>query len=304
MARVRNYGNIRAENVRIELYVGPPGAGDKGAYQRFAEKKIDEVHPSKPEVVVGIWGVNNTGRAHTCLRAVIADSDIPKDKTTGIKLGSADVDGANNHCEKNVNVFKPAGGSPYEPIEFDYSVNNSGLRPETAYLQPEGLSEGMMLTISPPRRSIAPGETAIFRCRLELDHEVIDAGCRSDRDFTIVTWRETPETAVDWGACQYKVLPRKKTVATIKGSWYANAIGLDGRIDPDPSGGEIRLRINFDNQKARFQTVNLGPGGSWKLHLAAPPGANSLETEVFYEGSRLFAPCRSPLIMLVPYVVR
>ncbi len=305
VARVRNHGNIRAVNVKIDFFVNrPPGGGDKGAYQRFAQKTIAEVKPGTAEFVVGIWNVNNSERGHTCLRAVIVDSDVPNDELTGITLGSADVFAVNNHCEKNVDVFVPLGGSPYEPVEFDYSVNNSGLRPETAFLQPEGLTTGMMLTISPPRRAIAPGETAFFRCRLELDHEIIDAGCPNDRDFTITTWRETGETAVDWGGCLFKVRPRKKTTAIIKGGWYANDIVLDGRIDPDPSGGDIRLRINFNNQKARFQTVKLGPGGIWKLDLVAPAGAGSLETESFYEGSRIFAPCRSPLIMVVPYVVR
>lgn len=78
------------------------------------------------------------------------------------------------------------------------------------------------------------------QCRFQLDHEMIDAGCRNDRALTILTWRETPETALNWGGCQYKVLPRKKTPATITGGWYGGDIQLSGRSPLAGDGSVLR----------------------------------------------------------------
>ncbi len=80
--------------------------------------------------------------------------------------------------------------------------------------------------------------------------------------------------------------------------------GLDGRVDPDPGGGEVRLRINFNNVPARWQTVPLGAGGTFQLQLTPPTGANQLDAEAVYEGSRYFAPSKSSPLTVRPYIVK
>src|SRR6185369_13616378 len=137
-----------------------------------------------------------------------------------------DVWQANNKAQKNVDQIEPKPNSPYVPVEFEFSVNNSGIAPEIAYLEPEGLPYGMRLTVSPKHRTIVAGETAIFRCKLELDDTVIDASCRGDHDFRIIAWRVDSHSAVRWGGVQYKVRPRKRTATDLSGDWDAGLVEL------------------------------------------------------------------------------
>ena len=100
-----------------------------------------------------------------------------------------------------------------------YSVTNDGIASEKAYLEPEGLPLGLKLTVLLRARVIAPKETAIFNCKLELDHKVITTGCQYDHEFLIVTCRVAHDSPERCGACKYKVRPREKTVVEIDWSW-------------------------------------------------------------------------------------
>jgi hypothetical protein len=246
-------------------------------------------------------GKNESG--HTCLRATIADYKIPEDAGTGIALASDDVVKANSEAIKNLDDHVELKSSPYEPDSFQFSVNNEGHRPEIAYIQPEGLPDGMRLTVSPPQQVVPPRSTVMFNCRLELDERIVDANCRSDTEFTILAWRMTPETSERWGGVTYRIRPRRKTTTSVSGGWYSD-VGVNGRVDPDPDGGEVRLRINFNNLPARWQAVPLAPGGTFQLALAIPAGATQLDVEAVYRGSRYFGPSKSAPVTIRPYVIK
>lgn len=305
VARVHNYGVVAAEKVRVDFAVcRPPGAGDRGNFERFDTKELPRIEPGEALPVIATWLVYPEEKGHTCLRATIVDSKIPEDAGTGIALASEDVILANSEAIKNLDEHQQLSASPYEPVEFEFSVNNERPTPQVAYLQPEGLPLGTRLAISPPEQTIKPNSTALFKCRLETDHEVIDAGCRSDTDFTILAWRMTNETSVPWGGVQYRIRPRKKTKTTLEGGWMGTDCGLKGRVEPDPGDGEVRLRINFNNVPARWQAVPLGPGGTYALPLIPPAGATVLHAEAVYRGSRLFGSSQSAPLTLMPYVVK
>jgi hypothetical protein len=304
-ARVWNFGTFDALNVKVDFLVcRPPGSGDRGKnWELLGHGKADVVGAGASSEVTLSWGVQSTDNLHSCLLARIADYQIPKGED-GAALASADVWVANNHAQKNFDQFVAANHSPYEPIEFDYSVNNDGVSPERAYLEPQDLPYGMRLTISPSRRVIAPKETAIFHCTLELDDRIIDAGCRNDREFALVTWRMRRDAAERWGACHYKIRPRKATRTTIEGTWMSGGVTLYGTVTPDPGGGLVRLRINFDNASTSWLPVQLQPGGGYAAQLPPPPGARSLATEALYEGSAILAPSRSPPYDLFPSILK
>ena len=305
VARVHNYGPVDALKVRVDFAIcRPPGMGDRSHFVRFDTKTIPKIPAGAVIPVVAEWEVDANEKGHTCLRATIVDSEPPEDAGTGIVLASDNVRLANSEAMKNLDEHIPLNASPYEPVDFECSVNNEGHRPQIAYLQPEGLSEGMRLTISPPEQVVPPRSTVIFNCRLELDERVIQASCRSDSEFTILAWRMTEETSVRWGGVQYRVRPRRKTVTSVSGGWASKSVGVNGRVDPDPGGGEVRLRINFDNVPARWQAVPLGPGGTFQLALTPPAGALELHVEAVYRGSRYFGPSNSPPVTIRPYVVK
>ena len=305
VARVRNYGTVRAEKVKLDYFVSqPPGAGDKGNFRLVRSATDLVVQPGVPLEVPAEWDVVSSDEGHGCLLVMIADASIPRD-SDGIVLGSDDVVKANNHAQKNFDEFVAASHSPFQPIEFDYSVNNDGVFVETAYLEPMNLSYGMKLTVSPVRSTIQPKETVIFHLTLELDDRIINTGCRNDSEFTLVTWRETRETVERWGAVHYKIRPRIGTVTTIVGSWYDNSVAIYGAVKPDPGPGTvIRVRINFDNQKAFWMPVTIASGGSYKIQLTTPAAAVSLDTEAMFEGNTVLAPSRSIPTTVRPYVIK
>ena len=278
VARLRNRGHVHAENVRLNFKIFlPPGGGDRnGNFQSIGTTTIadmpgDDVPVSSPLA----WQVPAGFHGHTCLAVEIKDYKIPKD-SDGAALASDDVWVANNHAQKNVDEFVPLQASPYEVTEFDYGVHNDAPRPEYAYLEPDGLPYGMKLTVTPPLQLVPPKSTVLFHCKLELDDKIIDAGCRSDRQFRLVTWRRDPESTTKWGGVQYKVRPRKRCAVSITGFW-TDGIQITGSVSPNPGGGVLRLRLAFDGIDAVWVPLSLATGGTyvWK---GQPPLGQSAST--------------------------
>ena len=205
VARVYNMGTAEAKNVKINARRYLAGAGDTTNPPIFRSETVEEV-PAGGFVTIPLrWDVRREDKVHQCLRCDIADWELPTDPPGVIALASDDVWLSNNFGQKNVTQFVALGGSPYEPISFQYSVTNDGIDSERAFLEPEGLPLGMKLTVSPRLRVIAPKETAIFNCTLELDANVIgDPHCTNDREFLLVTWRVAHDSPERWGACKYQ----------------------------------------------------------------------------------------------------
>lgn len=296
VGRLRNKGGEKALNVKLNFSIcEPPGGGDRGNFKVKSSATLAEMPPGNmPVTAPGAWPVPAGFKGHTCVLVEVVDYQIPRE-SDATALASDDVWQANNKAQKNVDVIEPKPNSPYEPVEFDFSVNNSGKSPETAYLEPDGLPYGMRLTIAPRRRRIAAGETALFRCRLELDDTLIDASCRSDRDFRILVWRLDGHTAVRWGGVQYKVKPRKRSRTELSGSWdYAHVVELTGSVTPDPGGGHVRLRLAYAEHHARWVTAPLQPGGSFSYTEKAPADTRTLLAVALFEGNRQWSESRSP----------
>jgi hypothetical protein len=203
-------------------------------------------------------------------------------------------------ASQRIDQIEPKPKSPYEPVEFDFSVNNSSKWPEVTYLEPEGLPYGMRLTIYPKRRTISAGETAIFRCTLELDDKVIDASCRGDHDFRITAWRVEGETAVRWGGVQYKVRPRKRTATDFSGYWDHTEVEIKGHVTPHPGGGLVRIRLAYADQHARWVSAELQPGGTFVYKEKPPANTFSLLAVALFEGNKYWSESRSPERKILP----
>jgi hypothetical protein len=297
VARVHNRGTADAKNVEVKAYKwDPPGAGDTGNKALFRSGTIDTVPAGGWVTLPLAWDITPAESAHQCIRCEIADWELPEDPVDAIALASDDVWLSNNWAQQNVVDFVAVGGSPYAPIDFRYSVTNDGLFPEIAYLEPEGLPVGMKLTVTPRRRVIQPGKIAIFVCKLELDENVIDAGCKNDREFVLWTYRETNESFERWGACKYKVRPRHRTAVAIDGWWsFADVVSINGQVTPDPGGGRVLVRIAFEGEQPRWQAVVLQAGGAYSIDVQAV-GLGPVELVAHFEGSTDFAPAYSPIL--------
>lgn len=304
VGRLRNIGNVRAEQVKLNFSIcDPPGAGDRGNFKVKDTVVLPEVQPTghdKPITIPGSWLVPAGFKGHTCILVEVADLKVPLDHT-GAAMASDDVQQANNKAQKNVDDIGPKSGSPYDVAEFEFSVNNSSRWPEVAYLEPEGLPYGMRLTISPKRRKIAAGETAIFRCKLELDDKVIDASCRGDHDFRINAWRVEEESATPWGGVQYQVRPRKRSTTDLNGSWESNGdVEITGHVAPGNITGSVRIRLAFTNHHARWVTADLLPGGTFMYKEKAPTNTRELFSIALFEGNKYYSESRSPQRRIIP----
>ncbi|MEO8249350.1 MAG: hypothetical protein ABI589_08270, partial [Burkholderiales bacterium] len=303
VARLRNVGNVEALQVKLNFSIcEPPGAGDRGNFKLKDTKIIAQVPPTgqdNPMTVPGSWPVPAGFHGHTCVLVEIADYKIPLD-TTGAARATDDVWQANNKAQKNVDRIDPKANSPYEPIAFDFSVNNSSKWPEYAYLEPEGLPYGMRLTVYPKRRRIAAGETAIFRCTLEVDDKVIDASCRGDHDFRIVCWRIDDESSVRWGGVEYQVRPRKRSTTDLIGSWDRSEVEIRGHVSPDPGAGSVRIRLAYTDQHARWVSAELQPGGTFTYKEKPPTVRGQLLAVALFQGNKYWSESRSPERRILP----
>lgn len=303
VARLRNIGNVRAEQVKINFSIcDPPGAGDNDNFKVRDTIPLDEVHPTgrdNPIFVKSAWKVPAGFKGHTCIMVEIADQKVPLDHT-GAALASDDVQQANNRAQKNVDQIGPRRSNPFEPVEFEFSVNNSARWPEVAYLEPEGLPYGMTLTISPKLRKIAAGETAIFRCRLELDDKVIDASCRGDHNFRINAWRVDEDSSILWGGVEYQVRPRKRSTTDLNGSWYNDEVEITGHVAPGNITGSVRIRLAYTGHHARWVSAELKPGGTFAYKEKAPPNTRELFSIALFEGNKYYSESRSPQRRITP----
>ena len=303
IARVRNGGQVDAVSVKLDFQVCiPPGGGDKSKNFQTVNSVSGITVPggNVPVPVLSQWDVPAGFGGHVCLLVDIADYSITHD-SDGSALGSADVNIANNWAQKNVDQYVPVSHSPYDPVEFDFSLHNAGWHSEIAYLEPQNLPYGMQLTVTPARQTIPPKATVLFRCKLALDNQILDAGCQSDREFHIVAWRVEGHTAVRWGGVAYKVKPRKATTTTLTGYWNSDgSIHLSGGVSADPGGGVIHVRIAFAGIAARWQAATIAAGGTFTLTVTAPAGSTELDSMALYEGSAMMGPSRSPTLKLNP----
>ncbi|WP_233888041.1 hypothetical protein [Paraburkholderia flagellata] len=301
VARIRNRGGVQAEQVKLQYSMCvPPGGGDRsGNFQPMGTVTLDQV-PGHDAPTYGVfeWDVPAGFGGHTCIAVEVADYKIPLG-SDGSALATADVWLANNHAQKNVDHFVPLQASPYAPTEFLYSVHNDATHVEYAYLEPDGLPFGMKLTVTPHGQYVNPKTTVLFHCTLELDDSIIDAGCRSDRQFRLVTWRRDDHSSVRWGGVQFKVSPRKAVNVTLNGSWdYGNLVRLDGKVAPDPGGGTVRLWLAFSNVDPVWVPVSAGAGGAFSWQGTPPAGANALNVVARFEGNATYGPAESPMVTI------
>lgn len=196
----------------------------------------------------------------------------------------------------------------YDTIEFPFQVHNDAKVVETAYLCPEGLPWGATLEITPSQADIAPGQAAIFTCRLTLDENIIRPGCANDQGFLLTTWRVADDADERWGSCFYFIRPRVRTkVAIIRATWYETQLSVYGVLSLDTDQQvqlsdhlplQVRLRLEHDEGNttaAQWITLPVQPGGAFTLHrpdYGGPAGAE-LRVQAWFDRTDLLASSRS-----------
>ncbi len=286
VARVHNAGRVRAEDIKVRWFIcDPPGAGDDGRWVEKDTKTIPEVPLENWETLPFTWNVDPATSVHQCLRAEIIDWTIPAevDPATGdtLHLASDDVLLQNNAAQQNVFDFEALSGSSFEPIAFEFQVHNDYVEAELASLVPNSLPWGMTLEVSPAEAKIEPAQSAIFRCKLTLNPQIIQPGCTNDQGFLLTAWRRAEDSDEKWGSCFYFVRPRYKTKVNImRGYWEAYRLFVVGEwllttdeevdlSDQLPRFVRVRIEIEDADKDVRvlWRQVAVQENGLFRLEI-------------------------------------
>jgi hypothetical protein len=262
------------------------------------------------------WDVDSATNEHQCMRMEIIDWEIPDevDPATGdtVALASDDVKLQNNVAQQNVFDFEAVAGSPYDPIVFPMQVHNDRNQSETAALVPEGLRDGMKLTISPREHRIPSGEARIFTCTLELDRDVIRPGCDNDSGFLLTAWRRGGEADARWGSCFYHVRPRFKTMIELQqGSWFHGRMTLTGLMQPltdapldltEDMPLVARIRMLIDGGQVIWRAAQIAADGSFSLDITQDDGKVMVTQAWFDRTDRLASSVSNELTLKQAFV--
>lgn len=201
----------------------------------------------------------------------------------------------------------------YDPIEFQFQVQNDAVVTETAYLCPYGLPWGTTLEVTPGQADIAPGTAAIFHCRLILNGTIIRPGCTNDQGFRLTAWRIADDADEQWGSCFYFVRPRVRTRTEIhKADWYESDVSIYGRLSLDTDQAvdlddqlplRVRVRLEFDDPDAPgvWVTTAVQPGGSFAVNRkdVYGPAGQKLRVQAWFDRTDLLSSSRSDLVECV-----
>jgi hypothetical protein len=199
----------------------------------------------------------------------------------------------------------------YDPIHFAFQVHNDATVIESAYLCPEGLPHGATLEVAPAQADIAPGETAIFQCRLTLNPDIIKPGCANDQGFRLTAWRTAHDADERWGSCFYFLRPRVRTTLRIlQASWYETQLSVYGVLGLDtdqpvqladhlPLSVRVRLEITHANgATARWVKASVQPGGTFMFSRPdfKGPVPADLRVQAWFDRTDLLASSRSGVV--------
>lgn len=201
----------------------------------------------------------------------------------------------------------------YDPITFPFQVHNDAKVVERAYLVPEGLPWGATLEVTPSQADIAPGQAAIFHCRLTLDDTIIRPGCANDQGFRLTAWRIADDADERWGSCFYFLRPRVRTkVAIVRGSWYESQLSIYGLLSLDTDTGvqlagqlPLRVRVRLEVADANGVTsqwaiANVQPGGAFTINRNDFKGLVGAEVRVqaWFDRTDVLASSRSGVFVI------
>jgi hypothetical protein len=199
----------------------------------------------------------------------------------------------------------------YDPIDFPFQVHNDATVLERAYLCPEGLPWGATLEVTPAQADIAPGEAAIFTCRLTLNETIIRPGCANDQGFRLTAWRIANDADERWGSCFYFLRPRVRTkLRIVRASWYEQQLSVYGVLGLDtdqpvqladqlPLRVRVRLEVEDANgSTSRWEHANVQPGGAFAVSRADFKGAvpAALRVQAWFDRTDLLASARSQVL--------
>lgn len=207
--RVHNNGTVEGKGVVVRAFINDPmGMGDKGTFKPFPNSAPQDIPAGSFKDFAFEWHPKENG--HTCIRAEIFTHDS----------AFGDLDLANNEAQENVNSFSPSAGSPYQPFDFQFKVNNDFNYPIEVELIPSGLADGMDLELESAYFFLGPDEERVLRGRLFVDINKIPPGPKARRQcdyhFNLHALYRTEDALLPFGGLSVDVNPNAESKLALR----------------------------------------------------------------------------------------
>ena len=202
-------------------------------------------------------------------------------------------------------TFSPAAGSPYEPVEFQFKVNNYFDRAIVVDIIPTGLADGMNLELERGYVVLAPDEEITLHGRLTLDENKIRPGPRErrcDYRFNLHAMQRTEDSVLPFGGISIGVAPGVKSRIVFQELVREpqRKLRVFGRLEGDfRSNQHIDASLVDSDRKAHEGTAKTDNNGGFTILLDdVPPGHGELM--LFYFGPDMAHSSLGPIKVTVP----
>jgi hypothetical protein len=293
--RVHNKGTVMGKGVVIRAYVNDPmGMGDKGTFQPLPNSAPQDIPAGGFKDFAFEWRPKENG--HTCIRAEIFTHESD--------FGELDLN--NNDAQENVTSFSPSAGSPYEPVEFVFKVNNDFNYPIEVELIPAGLADGMDLELESAYFKLGPDEERVLHGRLFVDINKIPPAPRArrkcDYHFNLHALYRTPDALLPFGGISVDVNPNaesKLSLREVLRTADKNKIIMTGLLSGSFRSGQKVDAAILMKGKAFGGTAVTNAQGVFEIPISVP-GPGPARLMLYYFGPDMASSSAGPIDFNVP----
>lgn len=285
--RVHNLGTIEAKDVVVRAYINEPmGMGDKGNFVPFPDSAPQDIPAGGFTDFAFDWKPKAKG--HTCIRAEIFSH--------ASALGELDL--SNNAAQENINNFHPVAGSPYKPVDFEFTINNDFPTPIEVEFEPSGLPNGMDLELEHRWLELAPDEERTIRGRLFVDESKIPPVHPERRKcnyrFNLHAFIRTEDFRLPFGGITVQVMPTKASQLELRKAGRGESttgvplLQLYGRLIGDwPANQSISAAFVSDKDGATYSGTGVTDNaGNFTIQVPGVPEGNG-KLMLYYFGPSL-----------------
>jgi len=293
--RVHNNGTVLGKGVVIRAYVNEPmGMGDKGTFQPLPNSAPQDIPPGGSKDFAFEWRPKQKG--HTCIRAEIFTHES--------NFGELDLN--NNDAQENVTSFSPAAGSPYQPVEFAFKVNNDFNYPIEVELIPAGLADGMDLELESAYFKLGPDEERVLHGRLFVDVGKIPPAPRSrrkcDYHFNLHALYRTPDALLPFGGISVDVNPNaasKLSFREVRRTAEKNKILITGVLSgPFRSAQTVDGAVLMKGRSFEGTAITNGQG-AFEIPITVPDSGPA-RLMLYYFGPDMASSSAGPINFTAP----
>ena len=298
--RVKNHGTIEAKGVKVRTSVNlPMGMGDHGTFVPLPDSGPQDIPAGGFKDFVFDW--KPTSKGHTCILAQVL--------THSTALGELVV--SNNAGQENIDDFSPEAGSPYKPVDFEFTVNSRYDRPLKVRLLPTGLVDGLDLEVEDPEFIVPPRNTVKLKGRFLTDITKIPPIPQERRQpirVQLHALRETGDSWLPFGGISFNINPARTSKIEwnelVRDKRSEESMGRDvlvyGKLSgPSVANQMVDAAIVAVDKESYGGTAKTSASGDFTIRVKnVPPGDGNVM--VYYFGPNMTASSDGPKKAQVP----